>query len=163
MAALLQRAHDHLRFFSLAGALVLGFGACFIEPAPPASLRFDCSSDSDCDPTQRCTSGLCQQPCGSDGDEPCSMTSLCLNGYCSGTCLIADAQCSSPQVCQSLALPGEEPSDTGFCMIPCSDEAPCGEGQLCYEDLGVCLTSCMATEDCGEGEECLAGFCVTSF
>jgi hypothetical protein len=161
MAALLQRPHD-LRMLVLALGAALGFGACFIEPAPPASLRYDCSSDSECDPTQRCASGLCQQPCGSDGDEPCEGT-VCINGYCSGTCSLAEAQCSAPQTCESLALPGEEPGMTGLCMIPCSDAAPCGEGQLCFEDLGMCVSTCMAIEDCGEGEQCLTGFCVPSF
>jgi hypothetical protein len=159
MAALLHRSHGRLGMLGLGAAL--GFAACFIEPAPPSSLRFECSSDSECETTQRCANGLCQQPCGADGDQPCGQDApVCLNGYCSSTCSIADDQCSSPQICQSLALPGEEPGMTGLCTIPCSDEAPCGEGQLCYEDLGLCVATCMTIDDCGEGEDCLTGFCV---
>jgi hypothetical protein len=175
MAALLQRPHDRLQILSLAlgpvlGAVlgaVLGIGACFIEPAPPGSLRFDCSSDSDCDPTQRCASGLCQQPCGSDGDESCASPTFCINGYCTGTCSLADDQCSSPQTCESLMFPSEEPPEepitTGFCVIPCGDEAPCADGQVCVEEVGVCVQTCMVSEDCGDGEECLTGFCVATF
>lgn len=173
MAALLQRPHDRLGMLRHRAAAVfalgavLGFGACFIQPAPPASLRYDCSSDSDCDPTQRCASGLCQQPCGTDADAPCDSSSpFCLNGFCSSICSLADDECSSPQSCESLVLPGEEPEEpvtTGVCMIPCGDEAPCAEGQFCYEDLGVCVSTCMVPEDCGNGEDCLTGFCVPSF
>ena len=69
MAALLQRSPGSLGVglgLALALGLALGGGACFIEPAPPASFRFECSSDSECEATERCAQGLCQQPCGGE-------------------------------------------------------------------------------------------------
>ena len=168
MAALLQRSHPRLGValglaFGLGLTLALGGVACFIEPAPPASFRFECSSDSECEPTERCAQGLCQQPCGGETNQSCGQTGVCLNGYCSSTCSLADPQCSSPQTCTSLTPPGVEPSDTGICMVPCDDQNPCAEGSLCYEDLGLCVAPCMTTDECGEGEECIVGACVPSF
>jgi hypothetical protein len=51
---------------------------------------------------------------------------------------------------------------TGICTVSCGDDAPCPDGQQCYEDLGLCVATCMVTEDCADGEECFAGVCVPS-
>lgn len=147
------------------GLLVsLALGACFIEPAAPATFRFQCSSDSECSDAEVCSNGLCQQPCGGDEDDPCPQDDpVCLNGYCSALCLTDDDVCSDPQDCVSLAAPGEDPGSTGVCTIPCSDSAPCPDGQACLEDFGgLCVATCTDTSECGSGEECLAGFCVPS-
>jgi hypothetical protein len=154
MATLLQRSF----LFGIAAAM--GVGACFIEPAPPSGFRFECNSDVECDATQRCASGLCQQPCGAETDEPCAPESpVCLNGYCSSACLLADDECTSPQTCLSLTFPGEEPAESGVCVVKCGDDAPCPDGQSCYAELGLCVATCMTTDDCSTGEECLAGIC----
>jgi hypothetical protein len=148
---------------SLGMAAALGMAACFIEPAPPSSFRFECSADVECDATQRCANGLCQQPCGGDDDVDCAQEApVCLNGYCSSVCTVADELCSSPQTCVSLSFPGEAPAETGVCVVPCGDDAPCPASQLCYDALGLCVATCMANEDCASGEECLSGFCVPS-
>lgn len=156
MATLLQRFQGHLL---LGIAAAMGMGACFIEPAAPTAFRFECSSDVECDGTLRCANGLCQQPCGGETDEPCGQE-VCLNGYCSSICSLADEQCSDPQTCVSLAFPGEEPAEIGVCVVPCGDDAPCPEGQLCYDQIGLCVATCMTTDECAAGEECLMGFCV---
>jgi hypothetical protein len=159
MATLLQRS---FLLGSLAMLAMLSIGAaCFIEPAPPSSFRFECSADVECDAGQTCSNGLCQQACGGESDEPCGQEApVCLNGYCSSVCVVADDQCTSPQTCMSLSFPGEEPAETGVCVVPCSDAAPCPDGQLCYDDVGLCVATCMTTDECAAGEECVTGFCV---
>jgi hypothetical protein len=100
--------HRSLLLGSLLGAALgmLGMSACFIEPAAPSSFRFECSSDVECDATQRCANGLCQQACGGEADQPCTQDApACLNGYCSSVCLVADDECTSPQTCLSLTFP----------------------------------------------------------
>lgn len=142
----------------------LAAGACFIEPAAPSTFRFECSSDSECAEGERCASGLCQQPCGGDEDDPCGQSNpICLNGYCSAICPLADDPCTSPQVCTSLAAPGEDPGESGVCLVPCSDAQPCPDEQICFEDFGgICVATCMDTSDCGSGEECVTGLCIPS-
>lgn len=163
MGMLLQRSSVFGVLGMLGIAVAMGMGACFIEPAPPAGFRFECNSDVECDPTQRCASGLCQQACGAETDEPCAPESpVCLNGYCSSACLLADAQCTSPQTCLSLTLPGDEPAESGVCVVKCGDAAPCPDGQTCVDELGLCVTTCMTTQECASGEECVAGFCAPS-
>lgn len=145
-------------------AFTLGFGACFIEPAQPANFRFECSSASECAEGEVCAHGLCQTECGGAIEADCGQTGFCLNGFCSSTCWLADDQCPSPQVCTSLVPEGtedpDEPVETGVCVVPCSADNPCPEGELCYEDLGLCVAICMTSDDCGDGEECLMGLCV---
>lgn len=158
MATLLQRS---FLLGSLVAIAAMGVGACFIEPAAPGGFRFECSSDVECDATQRCANGLCQQPCGGEDDLDCAQEApVCLNGYCSSVCSIAEPECSSPQTCVSLSFPSEEPAETGVCVVKCGDDAPCPDGQLCYEELGLCVATCMTTDECASGEECVAGFCV---
>ncbi len=155
----------HLSHLAMGLGLAFGLGACFIEPPLPANFRFECASSSECQDGEVCTQGLCQQPCGGESDEECSNSNFCLNGYCSGLCQVSDDRCSQPQVCTSLVPPGEETDEEipGVCIVPCGDDNPCPEGQLCYEDLGLCVGPCMTGFDCGQGEECLMGFCVPRF
>lgn len=149
------------RLFSLVGALALG--ACFVEPATPSTFRFECSADADCEATEQCASGLCQQHCGGADDQPCGQSApVCLNNYCASVCPTADDVCPLPQTCMSLSAPGEDPGDSGVCVVPCDADNPCADGQLCFEELGLCVSTCMTVDDCGSGEECIAGFCVPS-
>jgi hypothetical protein len=141
----------------------LGLGACFVEAAAPASFRFECSADADCEANEACSNGLCQQPCGGDKDEACPQEApVCLNSYCASVCPLADDICPSPQTCLAVTLPGQDPGESGLCAVSCSDQNPCADGDLCVEEFGVCVPPCMSTDDCGSGEECLAGFCVPS-
>ena len=147
--------------------LGVGLGACFVEPAEPATFRFECSADADCDSAEECNNGLCQQACGGADDVDCPTSApLCLNGYCSSVCPLSeefDDVCPPPQTCTSLTLPGEEPGDSGVCTVACDDEtAPCPDGQVCFADFGVCVAVCMSADDCGSGEDCTGGFCVPS-
>lgn len=138
-----------------------GLGACFIESAEPSTFRFQCGSSSECEAGEVCASGLCQQPCGADDDDPCSQSApVCLNGYCASVCPMSDDVCPPPQTCASLAAPGEDPGESGVCTVPCSADNPCADGLFCVEDLGLCVQTCMATAECGSGEECFGGFCV---
>jgi hypothetical protein len=156
MGTMLQRSF----LLGLAGLLAIG-AACFIEPAPPAGFRFECSADVECDVGQRCASGLCQQPCGSDLDADCPQDApVCLNGYCSSACLVADPQCTDPQTCLSFSVPGEEPPETGVCVVRCGDAAPCPDAQVCYDEIGLCVATCMTTDECAAGEECVTGICL---
>ena len=140
---------------------VLSAGACFIEPAAPSTFRFECSSDSECDADERCSSGLCQQPCGGQDDADCGQEApICLNGYCASICPVDDDVCPDPQECMSLAVSGEDPGESGVCAVACSDANPCAEGELCYEELGLCVQTCMTAADCGSGEDCVVGLCV---
>lgn len=146
-------------------AFVAGFGACFIEPALPGNFRFDCVSNGDCQTGEVCADGLCQQPCGGEMDEECDNSNICINGYCSGLCQVSDDRCSRPQVCTLLVPPGEQTDEEipGVCTVPCDGDHPCGDGQICSEDLGICLTTCMSGADCGEHEDCLGGVCIPRF
>jgi len=133
----------------------LGFGACFIEPAKPATFRFECDSAAECEPGQVCANELCQVPCG-PGQEACPSASVCINGFCSNLCPLDEDVCPPPQQCVSLTPPGQddEPSERGICTVLCDPvERPCGEGQQCL--FGFCADECVTIEDCGSGEDCL--------
>ncbi|PRQ03859.1 hypothetical protein ENSA5_12280 [Enhygromyxa salina] len=145
------------------GGLTLGASGCFIESAQPSTFRFQCSSDSECGVGEQCASGLCQQACGGEDDAECSQEApVCLNGYCSSVCPTTEDVCPAPQECMSLAVPGEDPSDSGVCTIACSEQNPCPDGQVCFGDFGLCALVCATNEDCASGEECLANVCVPS-
>lgn len=145
----------------------LGFGACFIEPAQPATFRFECEVSDECEADQACANSLCQTPCG-PGLEACTGGSFCVNGFCSNLCPLDQDVCPPPQECVSLGLPGDEPGDeppeSGVCTVLCDPiERPCGEGQLCV--AGFCADECETVADCGSAEACVSigpdvGICV---
>ena len=148
---------------ALLAALAAGvlLGACFIESATPSTFRFSCESDSDCEAGERCASGLCQLPCGGEGEEACPEEApVCLNGYCSSICPSDQEVCPAPQECVALS---SEPDSSGVCTVLCDEQDnPCPEEDVCFE--GLCATVCMSDEDCGSGEICLEGVfvCVPS-
>lgn len=139
--------------------LGLGLSACFFEPAPASSFRFQCASDADCADGEVCASELCQQPCGAADSEPCPQESpICFNGFCSSVCQADDDVCPAPQECIALAVPGEEEPTTGICGVLCADESSCPDGDVCI--MGACATPCIDDSECDLGEVCTTGFCI---
>ncbi|PRQ01199.1 hypothetical protein [Enhygromyxa salina] len=146
---------------TLSLVICLGAGGCFIEAAEPSTFRFQCGSSSECATDQVCASGLCQQPCGGEDDLECPQSApICLNEFCASVCPISEDVCPAPQSCVALTVPGDEPSESGVCTIPCGDANPCADGMLCVEEFGLCVQACATTDECGPAEACVQGFCV---
>ncbi len=86
-------------------------------------LRF-CDTDADCGDKLSCLCGVCTAPC---------------NGSCtelpSAVC-VAPGSASARAVCgDDVAVPAAATS--GMCLPTCTEDAPCGTGQLCLD--GSCL------------------------
>ncbi|HSC87018.1 MAG TPA: hypothetical protein VLC09_07090 [Polyangiaceae bacterium] len=95
-------------------------------------------------------------PC--DSDAACGGTLTCLCSHCVAACDAAcddaggvcaragdaahDALCAGPISQLPVATPA-------LCLPTCSDDVPCGEGQLCLE--GACLPAGPADTDCPDG------------
>ena len=167
--------------------LVMGVAVgCFIEPAQPSTFRFDCSADSECDADQICAEGLCQQPCGGDEDADCPGDApICLNGYCSSLCPLDSEVCPAPQSCVELPAEfsgfGIDTGSSGVCLLACTDDSGCSNGEVCDADSGLCFPdfgstggeaggdtegsgdgTCATVDDCEAGQDCVMGFCATT-
>ncbi|MFV8749488.1 hypothetical protein ACNOYE_02930 [Nannocystaceae bacterium ST9] len=155
----MHRLHLLVSLIGFAGAF--GVGACFIESPKPSTFRFACETSDECDETQVCTDGLCQQACGGPDDAKCSDTEICFNGYCSSVCPVAEDVCPEPQTCVTFADPSsDEPPTSGLCAVLCDEQDhPCAEGDVCVE--GVCLSTCTSDDDCDAGASCIANVCIS--
>jgi hypothetical protein len=144
-ATVLARASALIATFALAAA------ACFIEPSPAGSFRYQCASNDECSDGDSCISGLCQRPCTfATASEDCPFDdgyATCFNGACASTCDTADDTCPSPLSCQTFEVPdGVDLSEFGISGFE--------------EGVGVCGARCTDDADCPDVESCFEGICV---
>jgi hypothetical protein len=156
---------QHVPLKALAAVALLGLAvaACFVNRP---SEEFVCSTDTDCTPDRRCTSGYCvERQCPSDCDscdedqKSCTMDCSsddecgsvnCPNGW---TCTI---NCVGSDACDDVSCAGGSK-----CTINCAGDNACNDvscREACSCDLtcitGACDTMTCPTANGGGGERC---------
>jgi hypothetical protein len=110
------------------GAVVVVFAGCLRLSEPDA---FDCSTNADCQPDERCAYG----------------------GPNAGTCRPADQckysyECGRGEICRR-----------SNCVVPeCSNDVACSP-YACDADEGLCKKVCQAAYDCASPSVCIDGSC----
>jgi hypothetical protein len=128
-----------------------------------------CGGDGECgDDDDRCTllgdgMSYCTTGCATNADCPTGFECTrnlqndplqCIPaGNACGGCLAPGSACNNGQVCDP---------DARVCITPrsncqaCTNDAQCGDGGKCYENMGdrVCGVSCDSDVDCGAGYAC---------
>lgn len=168
---------------SAKGAICSGGGACYVESSPAGipcapyackngSCAFPCAADADCQPPNRCESGVCK-PKRQNGIA-CTDAGQCASGNCTdGVC--CDANCSGQcQACNlagkvgtcSFALgtpvaPRPDCSGSGACKGTCSgsgdkcsypgNATSCASAS-CTGDVSTAASTCDGTGACAAGE-----------